>query len=296
MQIKQILVPVDLAPLSRLALNHAIAIARKFNARLTLLHVVESSVSPILPAEEARIEKQHYQQSRRMLPALIPPEDRKDLNIRTMVKVGRIDEQILTAMNERHVDLVVMGTHGRGLFGTWLIGSVTNNVLQKTNIPILTVCRVTRPLAFGRILLATSLDEPSIESLRFATNLAKMVHASVVAVHAVEVGVEGGAEAAVYLTADRMQEAREQMETFRAASGLTDIETVVIDGPAADSVLATAQEEAADLIAITIPRDGSVTRNDLGSTAEKIIREAHVPVLAIPAKEKAREHSSFRAA
>jgi nucleotide-binding universal stress UspA family protein len=157
---------------------------------------------------------------------------------------------------------------------------------------------VARSPALSRILVATSLSEASNESLRLATDLAKLAHSSVIAVHAVEVGVEGGAEADVYLAPGRIQEAREQMEEFKAASGLTDIESVVLDGSAVESILVTAKQKSADLIVIGIPRDGSLTRNDLSSTAEKIIREAPIPVLAIPAcaRQKARDTRPFRAA
>src|SRR5688500_7395818 len=156
---KEVLVPTDFSPPSRLALNHGIAFARKFRARLTLLHVVESSTALIytFPTEAPRIEMEHFEQARRMLSTLVAPEDQDDLDLHTLVKSGDVEDEILSTIREDGADLIVMGTHGRGLIGRALIGSLTQKMLRKVDVPILTVCRVARFPAFDRILFATDL-------------------------------------------------------------------------------------------------------------------------------------------
>ena len=79
-----------------------------------------------------------------------------------------------------------MGTHGRGLFGRWLIGSVTQSLLRKLDVPILTVCHASRPLSFKRILFATDFSEGSAQGLEFAMDLAATLNAEVVVAHVVD--------------------------------------------------------------------------------------------------------------
>ena len=90
MDIKNVLVPVDFSPPSRLAVNYAVSLTRKFRAKLILMHVVESPSVLAHPfrAESARIEKEHGEQALRMLSALLAPEDQDDLDLRIVIKSG----------------------------------------------------------------------------------------------------------------------------------------------------------------------------------------------------------------
>jgi nucleotide-binding universal stress UspA family protein len=187
MEIKTILVPLDFSPPSRLALNHGIAFARRFHARLMLLHVMEAppAAAYTYPANYAKIESQHRDQAWRMLSALVAPEDEDDLDLQIIIKAGKIEEEISSTIREAKVDVVVMGTHGRGLFGRAFIGSVTQHMLRNVPVPILTVCRVTRPLTFGRILYATDLSEASNQGFRSVLELADTTRSTVAILHAV---------------------------------------------------------------------------------------------------------------
>ena len=60
------------------------------------------------------------------------------------------------------------------------------------------------------------------------------------------------------------------------------IEAVLVEGVAADEIFKLANANVADLIAITVRHKGGIERALLGSTAERVIREARVPVLSIP--------------
>jgi nucleotide-binding universal stress UspA family protein len=290
MQIKNVLVPVDFSPTSRLAIDYGIFLGRRFRARLTLVNVVEAgpSLNYVFPTESTKIEKQHFDQAVRLLPALIAPEDQDDLDLRTIVKAGDIQEQILAAIHGENADIVVMGTHGRGFISRLFIGSVTQGLLRKVPVPVLTLSRVSNPVGFSRILFATDLSEASRKQFRFVLEMAKILNARVVVLHAVEQAAltVAGPEIVLATVADERfwEEARALLGEL-AADGAREgvkVESMLEGGNAAETIFRAVDTGAVDLIAITIPRKRLLERAMLGSTAERVIREAHVPVLSLP--------------
>jgi nucleotide-binding universal stress UspA family protein len=293
MNIERVLVPVDFSPPSNLAVNYGISLARKFRATLTLLHVVEppTALMYAFPTGIDKAEKQRRERAERMLSALVGPEDQDDLDVRTVVKSGEIEEEIYSIIRDEHTDIVVMGTHGRRLLGRWFIGSVTQNLLRNMTVPVLTVCRAGRPLAFERILFATDLSEASFSGFRFVTDLASSVHACLILAHVMDkrpaVSFETPEVAACF-----DEERRSALELVHDRFAVLETEAhrhnlkpekVIAEGVASDAILRIADEQAADFIVMTVEKKGAVARALLGTTAERLIRESHVPVLSIPA-------------
>jgi nucleotide-binding universal stress UspA family protein len=280
MHIKKVLAPVDFSPSSRVAVDYGVALARRLHSQLTLLHVLES------PKKEVKAETE---QATRLLSALIGSEDQDDLNLGIVVRSGHIQEQISSAIKETGADCVIMGTHSRGPLRRWFIGSVTLGLLRKLSVPIMTVCNVNRPFSFGRIIYATDLAESKETSFDYVLDLAEKTGARVSVVHAIDPtpATHETTGMAVYLAENRQQiieQARTALEAL-AAEGhrrKVRVETSVIDGVPADVILHMADADAGDLIALAIQDKGLLERMLIGSTAERVIREAPVPVLCIP--------------
>lgn len=297
MHITKVLVPVDFSPPSTVALNHAVLLARRFRASLSLLHVIEPSTALMytFPTESEAAEKQRSERAERMLAAMVGPEDQDDLNLETAVVVGDIPSAIEVAVREQHADIVVMGTHGRGLFGRWLIGSVTQSLLRKLDVPILTVCHASRPLSFKRILFATDFSEGSAQGLEFAMDLAATLNAEVVVAHVVDkrptVTYETPEVTAVF-DAEQKRFLEESRNTFKrieaeAKTRKVRVETVLSEGIPSDAISRIADENTVDFIVLAVSRKSRVDRIILGTTAEKVIRDANVPVLSIPVRHVA---------
>jgi nucleotide-binding universal stress UspA family protein len=81
-----------------------------------------------------------------------------------------------------------------------------------------------------------------------------------------------------------MDEAKARLATFRAQAERTKIktETMLVEAAPAEAILKAADELVPDLILIAVQRKGLVERTILGTTAERVIREAKIPVLSIP--------------
>jgi nucleotide-binding universal stress UspA family protein len=290
MRITKVLVPVDFSPPSTVAVNHAVQLARRFRAKLTLLHVIEPNTALMyaFPTESKTVEKQRYERAERMLAAMLSPEDQDDLDLETAVVIGDIESEIELVARQQHADVVVMGTHGRGLVGRCLIGSVTQAVLRKLEVPILTACHATRPLSFKRVLFATDLSEASAGGLEFALDLAETLNAKLVVAHIMDkrpvVSHETPEMAAVFdVQQQRFKKEAEiafkQMES-EARNRKAKLETVLAEGVPADAIVRIANENTVDFIVLAVSRKSRMDRILLGTTAEKVIRDANVPVLS----------------
>ena len=155
--IKKILFPVDFSPQSVGAARYVEAIAGRFQARIQLLHVV-SNGERIL-AEEMMPMRQ------RMLDDFLNKELRYFDTERLCVS-GDAAEKIVEAADAWNPDLVMMPTHGVGLYRRLLLGSVTAKVLHDLDCPIWTDVHaesapILENIHVRRILCAVDLTEQS---------------------------------------------------------------------------------------------------------------------------------------
>ena len=101
MQFEKLLVPIDFSASSRMSLEYALAVARRFRAALTLLHVIKPSTVLTLtfPEEIMQVTKDEYDESQKRLSALLPA-DKGHLQIDTVVKSGDVEEQTLSTIDD----------------------------------------------------------------------------------------------------------------------------------------------------------------------------------------------------
>ena len=142
--LRTILVPVDFSETSDLALGYATDLAGKFDASLRLLHVVSNAdVSPGTEAfwgfSEDTVQQKWVAEATAKLEALAAAEGRSDLGVEVAVEIGTPFVAVVRHAREQPVDLIVMGTHGRGAVQHMLLGSVAEQVLRQAPCPVLTV-------------------------------------------------------------------------------------------------------------------------------------------------------------
>ena len=278
MRITNVLVPVDFSPPSKLAVDYGVALARSFRAALTLLHVVDY---PSIAVDPGQCDADALR-----LSELLGSEDKGDLDVRTVVKVGEIHEQIHSTLREVNADFIVLGTHGRSLLGRAFVGSVTQKLLRKLHVPVLTVCHVTGPLKFGRILFAVDLSAAAQEAYGFALEVAAQTKSDLTVLHVMDYpglnyGVLEGDTSVRGELADIAQFRLDEMAEQAKERGVH-VETLVVRGKAAEEILRTAEANDADLILLAIEQKGLIERAFLGATAERVVRDAYVPVLSFP--------------
>ena len=141
--LKNILVATDFSEPSGVALAYGRDLARSYNARLHVLHVVEDVMmrySSELGFAQPDLQGELEETARRELNALMTADDRGTLTIVTVVQSGvNIAEAVVKYAKEKDIDLIVTGTHGRGAVKHFLMGSVAERVVRTAPCPVLTV-------------------------------------------------------------------------------------------------------------------------------------------------------------
>jgi len=138
--VKSILVGVDDSKPARWAVDEAVRLAERLEAKVSLVHVTD--VAPALALQVAFADAMSrptlLQDGRNLLRELadrIPPEWLGD----QIVVEGNAAKQIVSTAQEIGADLLVIGTHGRNLIGRFLLGSVADAVVRHSTCPVLTV-------------------------------------------------------------------------------------------------------------------------------------------------------------
>ena len=141
-QLQRILVPTDFSPCSQEATNYAAELARRFEAKIWLLHVLEplqfAMPSPGAPLPDALLENRD-QEAEDLLAAWSVGETGPATEITREVRRGQPFVEIIGCARDHDIDLIVMGTHGRTGLVHALIGSVAERVVRKAPCPVLSI-------------------------------------------------------------------------------------------------------------------------------------------------------------
>ena len=140
----RILAPIDFSETAAAALKYALALADAFQARVHLLHVVEDPVERHWAAEIAMLVSSNFETEARQrsdaeLAQLLTRAEREQYGAVLVTEIGSPFANIVKYARREDIDLIVMGTHGRGRVAHMLIGSVAENVVRKAPCPVLTI-------------------------------------------------------------------------------------------------------------------------------------------------------------
>ena len=143
--LKKILVATDFSEPSDAALAYGRELARTFGAALTLVHVVDDVMSRGYGIDggvmlsDPQYQIQVEADARRRLNAAIEGEDRAITATARVLMSRSPASAIVSYADESNIDLIVMGTRGRGGVAHLLMGSVSERVVQTAPCPVLTV-------------------------------------------------------------------------------------------------------------------------------------------------------------
>ncbi|MFB6170220.1 MAG: universal stress protein [Haloarculaceae archaeon] len=287
-----ILVPTDGSEHAARAAEHGRDLARAFDATVHVVSVVDvQGAAGRFDAggvDEAFVERLEARSEE----ALSEVEGVFDGDVRTAVLRGEVVPEILEYAAAHDAGLLAMGTHGRTGLDRYMLGSVTERVVRRADVPVLTVRATERSRATGRyeeVLVPTDGSEWSEAAVDPALAIAREAGARVHALCVVNVADLGGGpdstlppEAFDYLESGA-EEAVEQVADRAREAGLEAV-TDVRYGTPARTLLRYAEQSGIDLVAMGTAGQTGPSRYLLGSTTERVVRHADVPVLAVNAR------------
>jgi nucleotide-binding universal stress UspA family protein len=145
MTIKNILVAMDFGDAAMSALAYGRELARRFDATLHVLHVVDDVgarlvTSSGLPYDASRLQSDLDEVEQQRLAALMTEEDRRQLHAHAVQVTSLAPaREIVSYAARAHIDLIVLGTHGRGPVAHLVMGSVAERVVRTAPCPVLTL-------------------------------------------------------------------------------------------------------------------------------------------------------------
>jgi nucleotide-binding universal stress UspA family protein len=292
----RILLPVDRSPLAECVLPHAVALARAFESRLLLVHVMEAprrgswrrAVDPL----NWRIRKTEAQSYLDELALRL-----KDAGVTSERQVleGPAADQIVDLSHREEIPLVLLSSHGQSGLSGWNVSSVVQKIILRAHTSVMIV-RAYEPasadisnLHYRRILLPVDGSQRAEFVLPVAATLARLHEADILLAHVVrrpEMPRQMPPTAQDVELADRLVE-RNQQEAARYLDGLrsrlpANAETRVIIGEHVSSTLhELVEQEHIDLVLLTAHGYSSQNRWPYGSVVSSLITYGATALLIV---------------
>jgi nucleotide-binding universal stress UspA family protein len=271
---RKILFPVDFSERCSSAARMVEVFAGRFEAELTLLHVLEPLSYNDIPVDSSGIAE------RKLGSYLV--DELKHFDVRRVLLDGDPASQILGYAHSEQSDLIMLPTHGYGGFRRLMLGSVTSKVLHAAECPVWTGVHMENVpalenISIRKILCAIDLESQSCPTAAWAKKLAAEFGAELTIVHAVPEAKNGGAPA--NSKQNLIDQTTEKVQAVQACVG-TEARAFVIADEVASAVCGCAARETVDMVLIGRSMKGGVLGR-LRENAYSIIRQSPCPVVSV---------------
>ncbi len=285
---KKILLLTDFSEPSELAIPYATAIAREYQSEVCALHVITPVALPEASSEAPSIlienSEELAQAEMQRLDSRLSGVPHDTLVVRE-VNVWPAVERVL---QERDIDLLVLGTHGRTGARKFLLGSVAEEIFRSTNVPVLTIGPAVRKGIhsggrFHRVLFPTDFSPEAQAAAPYAVSMAEENQARLMLLNVMRspdaVRSDGAAQDSVANVMHRLYEVVPQMAEFWCRPEVT-----VRFGNPGERILEVATDCDADLIVLGVRNPGSylgAATHLERTTAHRVVARAMCPVLTV---------------
>ncbi len=316
-----VLIPLDGSALATQALPHARLVARLLAARIVLVHVVlETEIRSLLKQEvglpaytgisyttvwqrEEELYARLRQQGEGYLHQIADDLAAEGFAVQVDVHFGAPAPCIVASACTHAATMIVMATHGYGGLRRWALGSVTDRVVQSSNVPVLVVRghrHVLRspalPPQMTRILVPLDGSQLAEQALPIARMLAETAHADLHLFQAV-FPISGALYPSELLTSPDVEPDALHKSICRNATSYLEYVSSTLHHPSyrvsvgttvghpAEAILIEAEQQHADLIVMVTHGYGGLQRWTLGSVTDKVLHATTIPILIIRAQK-----------
>lgn len=284
--LKKILWVTDFSDEAMDALTYADIFSGTFEAELFALHVVPD-FSPALYNTATAIKGELVRRvdviKNDAAEHLESISKAKDVSFRSLVKEGNAAKKIIEVAEEENVDLIVMGRKGMSALERIFIGSVANQVLRNSRVPLLLTKKRTGGPSFKKILVPTDFSQHEDVERDFAWKLAKGFDAMLTLLHVLELhDHEFSPRVLEEMMGEILKRIKGRKRREKEDIEVTEDVTRAVNAPL--GIVDYAEAHKYDLIVMSTCGPGAVERFFLGSTTEKVISYSPIPIFAMPSQ------------
>ena len=287
-KIDRIVVPSDFSESANVAIDHAVDLAKKFDAEITLIHVLETGAyqgifSPSKKTEYSELEEAQtkLQEDAHKL------ESESGISIAQEVVRGRIHEEIVRISDENDADLIVMGTHGSSGWEEFFVGSNAFKVVTQTACPILTIQEQAKNPECLNIILPLDTTAQTRQKVPYAAAMAKKF---------------GSTVHMAALISDDTPEVRHdfeikmnQIKEYFEREEIAYTEASLVGSNLATMTMNFAESKGGNLIVMMTEQESNLTGFLMGPFAQQIVNHSKIPVLSISPEDLTLGGESFQA-
>ncbi len=287
-QLKNILYATDFSPAADAAFPYAAEFARRFGAKFYAVHA-RTPENYVLAAPETwpSTNKEYEKQESELRQVL--RNDLPHIETDVVTAEGGVWPVLKSVIDEKEIDLLVLGTHGRTGIEKFFLGSVAEDIVRRVPCPVLTVgphspSAPPREGRFREILYATDFSQESLAAAPYATSLAQEHQAHLTLLHVIQ---KSGAPDCI--RPDELEaHAVERMQSIvpENAGLWCKPRYVAKEGEPAEMILNVAKNRKSDLIVLGVRKPqgipGGATHLPM-AVAHKVIAHAVCPVLTVRA-------------
>jgi len=271
----KIIVPIDFSEYSEYALEAAALLAKRHNAEILALHMLNLDRDSLTASETEQNEKMgfYYKLAKERFEEFLQKDYLNDIEITPMVKHFRVFSEVSEVAENHSVDLIIMGSHGASGLSEIFVGSNTEKVVRYSKTPVLVIKQKPEVLDFNTVIFATNFDEENISAYIKARQLFDKFGSKV---HLLHVNVPGQ-----NFRSSTELEQRAANFLQKADGNLNRINHIdyVADYSVENGILNFAALVGADLIAMPTHGRKGLAHFFSGSISEDVANHSKLPVM-----------------
>jgi len=298
-QFKNILCATDFSDFSNHTIGYGVALAKEFEAKLFVSHVID--LSSVAIYGEFQLDPVG-QQNRIVEDAAVQLKELtgdQPISWEPLITVGKPADEISRAVEEKDIDLVITATRGRAGLKRIILGSVTERLMRTLTCPLLVVnspehkfvSTADQAIKIKKILVGCDFSPDSGQALKHALSLAQEFQAELHLAHVIEPPTQPDLHKEDTPVSEEIQQdyrdllTRKLREMVPAEARLwCTPQTGLLEGQPYEEIVAYAESKNIDMIVLGVRGHGLVKTLFLGSTTDRVVRRSPCPVLSVSLK------------
>lgn len=296
LQLNRILCATDLSDLGNYAVSYGIALAKGFKAKLYLCHVVDLSSTTMYGEATFAFEAQNLYMEDYAQGQLNDLIGDSEVDCEALVTTGKASDEIIRLAEEKSVDLVITATRGRSGLKRLILGSVTEHLMKTLPCPLLSLrgsdyekkTVSEHGLMPKKILVGCDFSPDSDRAYEYGVSLAQEYQSELHLVHVIAPPLYKDLPKAMMEERDRLHKDLRETLNEKLKGMIPDEafnwcapKTVLLAGQPHEELTKYAVVQDMDLIVLGVRGHGMVESLFVGSTTERVVRQAICPVLSV---------------